>query len=861
MFKNTKLAGTILTLSAFALAGCGHESDGPASSNGGIAPSLSLNTQVISSKASARAGAEITVDDLALSIKSKDGKYSKTWESVAQYSSDEKFPIGQYSVEAHYGALEDEGFEKPYYYGAADVTVAENEVSTVNLTASLANSMVSIDYTDNFKNYMQAWNSQIHSVGGQYVTFVQDETRPAYVRPGEVTLNVSFTKPGAAAPVNLQLAKFDALARHHYHISIDINNGSGVAVLAVVFDELLDQEAVEIELSDELINAPAPTVTPVGFNNGDVINHVAGTQRLEPVKFNIMAKGGLSAVTLTTQSTSLVNKQGWPAEINLIDVDDAVKANMQQLGLKGIGIWKNPEKMAVVDLTDVIGKIEESSEASHFVVCVTDKLGKTSEICSFDVNLEPQQITLSNPSELFIGQNELFVDLGYNGGQAKDVTIEYLNERGTWTSANASASVRARAMETYRMKVTVPADNKDVQLRARTSSKTSDILTVKRQIPAYTASAADNDVWARKAYITVSSDKISSALLAESATVFVSTDGTSFSKANATVTADNKIGVTGLNPATKYTVRVSITDNVEQYAPEFTFTTETDANVPNPGFEDLVQTLSENGLNQGGKWSISAGINYQSTLTYAISEPKGWASVNPKTTSGSTRNSWFVMPSTFNTSLSYSSTVPKIKVIGTGGGTETPGSYKGFSPKSGGNAMVIRNVAWDPAGSVPGTWLKTGISTSEYYNHTVPAVANKSAGKLFLGTYSYSNGNETYNSGYDFASRPEGLSFYYIYKNDANDASENGIATVEVLNGDKVIATGSAKLAANVSYSLATVKLSYIANAPKATSIRVMFSSSDRSDESSIAVSQYLSRYESYFHGATLIVDDLTLSY
>lgn len=864
MSNFTKLAGTLLLLSSLSLAGCGHDAAGPSDTGkGSIAPSVELNTSVVSSHESARAASEVTVNDLALTIKSKSGDFSKTWASVNDYPQDEKFNIGQYTVEAAYGSIEDEGFEKPAYFGSTDVTVTENNVTPVTLTASLVNTMVSIDYTDAFKNYMQAWNAQIHAVGGDYITFTQDETRPAYVRPGEVTLNVSFTKPGAAALVSLQVAKFDALARHHYHITIDIANGSGEAVLKVILDELLAQENVDIELSDELLNAPAPTITAIGVNNGDVINHVAGVALDNPLKFNIIAKGGLSALTLTTQGKNLVNSQGWPAEINLLSVDDATRSRMTQLGLKGVGLWKNPEKMAVVDLTDVIAALRENAEdnTTTFSLSVTDILGKTSEVFTFSVNLEPQELTLSNPTSLYIGQGEVSVDLEYNGGDASHAVVEYLNDRGTWTSANAAMGVRSRATETYRLKLTVPADNKDLKLRARTSVKTSDILTIKRAVPEYTASATDDDVWAKKAYITLASEQISPSILTPLASVFVSTDGSTFKAAAASVTSDGKIEVTGLAPATQYTVHVSLTGNASQSAPAFTITTEADTNVPNAGFESLAQTLSESSLNQGGKWSISAGIDYQSYVEYTISEPTSWASVNAKTTSGSVRNTWFVVPSTFNTSLAYSSTVPKIKVLGIGGGTETPASYKGFTPHSGANAMVLRNVAWDPQGSVPGTWKKEFAGSDEYYNHNVAETSRVSAGKLFLGSYSYSNGNETYNQGLDFASRPAGLSFYYTYSPDANDGAETGLVTVEVLNGSKVIATGSTKLAANLSYSLATVKLNYIANAPKATSIRVMFASSAHSDESAIRTTTYVSRYESYKHGATLVVDDLTLSY
>lgn len=856
----------MLILSSLAFTACSHDdNDGiGGESTGGIAPSVELNTSVKSSEVSTpvRAGAEITVNDLALTIKSKDGSFSKTWPSVSDYDAEQQFKIGQYTVEASYGSVEDEGFEKPAYYGSTEVTVTENNTTPVSLTATLANTMVSIDYTDNFKWYMKAYNAQIHSVGGDYITFVQGETRPAYVRPGNVSLTVSFTRPMDEHPTSLSVASFDALARHHYHITLDLDKGAGEPVLKVTLDEMLDQEPLEIELSDDLINSPAPTITPVGVNNGDVINHIQGVAAANPIKANITARGGLKAVTLTTQSKSLVNNLGWPVEINLLNVDDATKARMQQLGLKGVGLWKNPEKMAIVDFTDVLSNIGlAENNSTSFAILVTDNIGKTSEVFSFSVNLEAQDIKLSNPTSLYIGQGELSFDMTYNGGNPDDVIVEYLSSRGVWTQTNTSRSVRSRAMETYRMKVTVPTDNNDLQLRARTKYKTSDILTVKRLIPEYGASSSDADVWAKKAFVNLSSAQVSASALASVATVHISTDGTTFKAATITSREGNTIGITGLNPGTKYIVRVSLTGTATQSCTPYEITTEAASNVPNAGFETLTQTLNESKLLQGGQWSISAGINYDNYATYTISEPTSWTSVNAKTNSGAERNTWYVQPSTFNSSLTYSSTVPPIKVFGTGGGTETPAAYKGFTPKSGANAMVLRNVGWNPVGKRPDVWLKEFAGKDEYYNHSVPDNALTAAGKLFLGSYRYQNNTESYNEGLSFASRPEGLSFYYIYTPDAHDAAETGLAKVEVLNGSNVIATGTAKLSANTGYTLATVRLSYIANAPKATSIRVMFASSSYTSESSIKLSTYNSRYESYFHGATLVVDELSLTY
>ena len=81
------------------------------------------------------------------------------------------------------------------------------------------------------------------------------------------------------------------------------------------------------------------------------------------------------------------------------------------------------------------------------------------------------------------------------------------------------------------------------------------------------------------------------------------------------------------------------------------------------------------------------------------------------------------------------------------------------------------------------------------------------------------------------------------------------------MNGSTVIGSGSSKLKAASAYAPFNVKINYTANAPKATAVRIMFCSSDKSSEGAIKVTTYNSRYEGYKHGATLVVDNLSFNY
>ena len=344
----------------------------------------------------------------------------------------------------------------------------------------------------------------------------------------------------------------------------------------------------------------------------------------------------------------------------------------------------------------------------------------------------------------------------------------------------------------------------------------------------------------------------------------VSADGQVWIQANE---KNGRLVAEGLNPSTSYSVRANFLDIYSTNA--VSVTTESGAGVPNGDFEELVETINMT-IDQGGKWTITDtrwSERYQTTLSMLISEPSNWSSVNQKTcnTNASNKNSWYMIPSTYNTSLSWLSHQPEAKVIGIGQSAydSTADIYK-ESASSGNNAMVIRNVAWDLKGSGIADNQQTGNTDySNYYCSNVPSISNRSAGKLFLGSYSYSykNGSEEYNEGISFNTRPTSLKGYYKYANDSQDTSEKGEAIVQLLSGETVIASGELELRAAADYSEFEVPLIYTNENIKATELRIMFSSSNHESESDIKTTNYCNKDECCSRGAMLIVDNLTFSY
>lgn len=796
------------------LSGCGDDfTPGGAANTGSIMPLLDLDAKPVSSQSESRSGETVTADDLMIRLSSADGTYSKEWTSVAEFPTDQQFKVGDYHFEAFYGNIEDEGFEKPYYYGDQDIKVTDGGTTKVALTASLANTMVSVSYTEAFTKYMTAYSAELHSDGGAYIYYDGAETRPAYLRPGTVSLNVTVTKPNGKT-ATLQAAKFTGKPRYHHHVTVDLNNGEvGDVVMVITFDDNTDEQPVEIDLSDKVFNAPAPEITTEGFNGDQGLTFAPGMSPSDNVAVSVVARGGIASMMMTTKSATLVS-QGWPEEVDLAAAPENLRSRMEALGIVAKGLWKNPDQMAVVNLNKVLANmnyVDGADNTSTITFVVTDRYNKTSEPVTLTVNVEPLELSVSNPGALYTGASELEFDLGYNGADVeKQVSVEVKNERGTWSAAPIlSATPISRSGEMYRVKVGVPADDKAVELRAKCGKLETKSIVVERKEVDYTVAAADENVFATYAYVTLNGAD------AASASLLVSTDGIKYNAVSAEVAGAGLLKVSGLTPATAYSVRAAV--NGTQCRP-CEFTTEASAQLPNG---DLEAWYRVNGKSKNW-W-----IDYPGADENAV-----WGTMNLLTTS-----------------QGGSSGAPGAAYCAFSGTRPVDNAFKG-------KGAVISTVGWGDGNTAWLDKIGSGLRGGKCEHLTV--------GELYLGSYNAQSQAPDY-TGLDFASRPSSMSFYYKYT--VRNSADWGVAEVHILAADgSEIASGSKQLGAVNDYTPVSIDLAYAAGAKKAALIKVMFKSSGNSacqsvnnDNLSSPPSANLS--DGRYTGSELYIDEIVLNY
>lgn len=593
-------------------------------------------------------------DELNLKLSKADGSYAESWSCLADFPEDKEFPKGAYTLEAFYGAIDTEGFDSPYYYGSADVNVEEGQTAETHITATLANDMVSIDYTDAFRSYFTAYSTQVHAEGGEYVSFTSDETRPAYLRPGQTTVTISVTKQNGLA-ASIQAAEFEAQARHHYHITLDVNDGeTGQGVIVVKFDDSIVTEDVTIDVSDQALLTPAPTVTTSGFTDSEAIN----TDELTPMQQAMMtlnAPGGLSSVVLTVKSESLIS-QGFPAEIDLMKATEAQQALLASLGLQVRGLYSKPDKMAVIDFANVTDHITGSGNHT-FTVVAKDRLSKVNTPVTLSVNTRAVNTQVVEMEDIRIDQTSAYMKVSYDGADfASKVKLQIQND-GSWHNA-VITDITPLGNNTYGVSFNVPADYSDFPIGVEINGRRKATATLHKSGVILTPTS-QTDVWATHATFKVTKNEA----VKLSDITYYFTAGSTYSQAAATVNSDGTVTLSGLTPGSTLTLKASDTKTEAGAYKTCTVTTEAALQLPNADMES---------------WYEVSGASNWSTWYAGDSEDAVWGTNNPMTSSqggnfaycrisGTTRNS-------DHTNGSYSAI---IRTVGWGSGNTAIGSTSG----------------------------------------------------------------------------------------------------------------------------------------------------------------------------------------
>lgn len=372
---------------ALLLGGCSSEESTFSSKTGKISVEVFSDLNIRQSQISRDAEDEytpeilnnISVENLKLTLKNREGSFSKEWESINDFSPEEEFPVGLYILSASYGSPTDEGVDEPYIYGEKEFNIQGAKTVDVELTAKVTSALVGIEFTENFLNYFQASAATLKTSLGNSFIFSRNESSPVFINPGATRIMADVTLPSGESG-SVEVGTFEAQEATYHRITIDVDASRGDLRLMLIFDDTLEEEVIEREISSELFDAGVPVVIPEGFSGNEKMPFVEGNTANNQYKFNITARRGIKEAWLTM--TSLRYGGGFQERYNLINEQTQIELSKEH-GIRFIGIASG-EIFGKIDLTEWLKDLRRYdrsaiSEDVTFTLTVIDSAGKTTE--------------------------------------------------------------------------------------------------------------------------------------------------------------------------------------------------------------------------------------------------------------------------------------------------------------------------------------------------------------------------------------------------------------------------------------------------------------------------------------------------
>lgn len=726
--------------------------------------------------------------------------------------------VGNYTVFADLGNPEIEGFGRPYYSGSKDIHLDKGDNVDVDLECKLANSILKINYTDNFKTYFSTYSSYVSTSKGNTVEYAQDETRGAYMASGEVAVYVKAKKEGANE-ATLNVGKYTLNPQYEYALTLDVDVSK--AVMTVTFSEKINEEPISIDISDAALNANPPYMTSEGIASGEKFSIVEGGVFDETLKVTINAEAGIASCIMTTTSDYLKEK-GWSESFDFASADEGAMSAIKGSGVDFKGFSGSLSQMAYIDFTGLVRTLPKGSPVDVRLT-VTDKLGKVSEEFVFLAETQDCMFSVSSTNEEvpFLG-NECKVNVTLLEGDVNNVQFTLSDGGQPLSVQEISEPVNVDGVNQYTVTLKGTDDMQFInpfKVNAKYLTYDKDTETDLNVSYGILLDNGECDVWAKRAYMhvyNVPQNEIQSLKVQKKE---VNGEWTDIDIQNLEVSGTCLIAK-GLSSNTQQQLRV-VKDGKEP-TNILDIKTEEELQVPNAGFEYWYYEQPQSNWKRWFPWDNN------------VESSKGWNTLNLKTTSDE------------------NCTAPNYAYVNNSGTIETTDC------KTGSKAALVRTVGWGSGTTAPGSFI---VQWDGKMNKVDP-------GYLYLGENS-DNPEVTYYP-FAFVSRPSKLSFNYKYRpasgrKQSNDEFEI-IIKVENRTGDSLVTLAEEhyKEGGNTdNYTYKEISIPYIqeCNKYKATHIYILFKSGIETGYDYFLVPPYNNLSDGEYIGSQLYIDDVQLIY
>ena len=178
----------------------------------------------------------------------KDAESSEVWSGrLSDWNAGTLLPAGTYTVEAAYGSIEDEGFDKPYFAGENTFTVKGGETTSVSIPVTLGNTVVKLSFSEIFRNYFKDYSFVLTRNGAEIAAFAKGENKAAFVDGYKITIEGTLASETKIQTFSKEYTGLETATA--YTLAFDVPNVDGASIV-VSFNDMVE----EIPLGDLELN-------------------------------------------------------------------------------------------------------------------------------------------------------------------------------------------------------------------------------------------------------------------------------------------------------------------------------------------------------------------------------------------------------------------------------------------------------------------------------------------------------------------------------------------------------------------------------------------------------------------------------
>ena len=781
---------------------------------------------------------------------------------------------GAYTLIASKGDNLPSAFENPYFEGSTDFTVKAGMSTPIDVTCTLGNARITVDYTEDFKEAYSDYTVLLSSAfTSGSLEIKKDETRPAYMQ---------VAKEGSELGIAIRLKKITEDKEKTYKIPtpLSIERRQNIRLIFKTDGEALDGIGLEIILDDEMTNVTLnegipdfmwkpfekPTLSPDDFTNGESFTIKVGKFEKSPtVGFAMPA--GIASLCVKQWREDKENE-----EITYdLATDEGVTAALGKnfkwsVNGKANTNVKGERKTGQLFLKDAINSLEAPIEEDqtytyHYEFSGVDATGKAhaTNVLGVTVVVQPAGqpiITFDGFPETTIIEgddmskeieakfeaegiiDETKTTLTINDGVddkvyniLTDGTVLY-NDWGISVESGNNATATLKFPKVFSSRLEAPMEGEKTftykldlaDKKGRSFPTLTKTLTVKAPVFELTPSANGGDAFACRAFLRA---KVSDGTHPDNLKFQWRKVGNgSWNNCKNHTYQTDEICDTLKNLTSggqQYEIRAIYREKEKRVTEPIVITTENVVELEDGSFENW----HKKEVYKKTIWSVgTTGLGIDQWWPYNEGGSSWWTTRNALTTSQRSGVSCYY--------TSYSGTIP------------VDNGYEG-------KAAEISTLGWKEGNTFTELGGKSGTH---------------SAGMLFLGSHSAtSNGVETIDYGHEFNVRPNAFEFYYKFKS-LNSESFEAYIVVENRENGTVMQLGSGRIMSNqdqASFVPVRVNVHYTNTSLKATHMYIVFRSSTAEDPSVEGVQGSLGALNGYsdsrYVGNVLTIDNVRLIY